>query len=276
MPDYRLFPHIYHRFWFKLSFLLQSSSYPTAENNRFHNPYYKSFNYECKKLYTHSIDKKTLAKYLDFANHHQEATPDDIKKLCQVVNQYHFHSAFVNPYYVSLAKQIVNQDQVVGTVISFPLGQETTEIKLQQIQDAIKNGADELDISMNVGLFKSGNETAILDEMKSIITTAKQLKTIVAVKFIIETGLLTDDQIKKAAELVLQSGADFVKTCSGMGPRGATLKDVQLIKQAVGEKIKIKVAGGVDTYQEAIDFINAGVSRIGTSHAVQIIDNIPL
>lgn len=93
-------------------------------------------------------------------------------------------------------------------------------------------------------------------------------------KFIIETGFLTEEEIKKASELVLKSGADFIKTCSGWGPRGTTLRDVELIKKAVGEKIKIKVAGGIDTYQEAVDFISAGVNRIGTSKAIKIIKEL--
>ena len=114
-------------------------------------------------------------------------------------------------------------------------------------------------------------EDEVLEEMEAVIVGAKNIKRSVLVKFIIETGLLTDEEIKKASELVFQSGADFVKTCSGMGPRGASLEDVALIKEVVGGKIKIKVAGGVDTYQEAVDFIKAGADRIGTSRAVEIV-----
>jgi len=107
--------------------------------------------------------------------------------------------------------------------------------------------------------------------MKAVNTAAKEIRRNVIVKFIIETGFLTDEEIKKASELVLKSGADFVKTCSGWGPRGARLEDVKLIREAIGDKIKIKVAGGIDTYQEAVDFINAGASRIGTSRAAEIV-----
>ncbi len=222
-----------------------------------------------------------LAQYLDFANHHQNATEQDVKRLCEKVLQYGFHSAFVNPYFVSLVKELVRGKAAVGTVVSFPLGQESQEIKVASALWAVKNGADELDVSMNIGLFKQGKYDETLDEMKTIVTEVKKAylsngrgKDTPLVKFIIETGWLTDDEIKKASELVLNSGADFVKTCSGLGPRGGTIHDVELIKSVVGDRIKIKVAGGVTTYQQTIEFINAGASRLGTSHAVAIVNGL--
>jgi len=220
------------------------------------------------------MDKKTLASYLDFANHHQEATPEDIKILCQKVRQYGFHSAFVNPCYVALAKDLLSEG-IVGTVISFPLGQDTRDIKILAAINAVRIGADELDVMMNVGLFKAGRHAEVLEEMKAIVEAVKNIKKSAVVKFIIETGLLNNEEIKKAAKLIFKSGADFVKVCSGWGPRGASLKDVKLVKSVVKGKIKIKVAGGVDTYKEAIDFIKAGVDQIGTSHAVEIINECP-
>ena len=220
------------------------------------------------------MDKKILAKYLDFANHNQGATEADIKILCQKVIEYGFHTAFVNPYYISLAKGLLGGQGAVGTVVSFPLGQESREIKMASAIWAVKSGADELDVSMNVGLFKDKKYDEGLNEMKMIVSNVKELGKNSIVKFIIETGCLTDEEIKKASELVLLSGADFVKTCSGMGPRGASLKDVELIKSVVGEKIKVKVAGGVVNLDQAMGFIQAGVSRIGTSHAIDIVEGI--
>ncbi len=220
------------------------------------------------------MDKKILAKYLDFANHNQGATEADIKILCQKVIEYGFHTAFVNPYYISLAKGLLGGQGAVGTVVSFPLGQESREIKMASAIWAVKSGADELDVSMNVGLFKDKKYDEGLNEMKMIVFNVKELGKNSIVKFIIETGCLTDEEIKKASELVLLSGADFVKTCSGMGPRGASLKDVELIKSVVGEKIKVKVAGGVVNLDQAMGFIQAGVSRIGTSHAIDIVEGI--
>lgn len=216
------------------------------------------------------MDKQTLANYLDFANHHQGAQPEQIKELCRQVKEHGFYSAFVNPCYVGLARKLMGEGKV-GTVIAFPLGQETKTIKVAAAVEAIKNGADELDVSMNVGLFKAGKFMEVREEMKQVVQEVKSLKESALVKFIIETGLLSSEEIKKASELVWQAGADFIKTCSGFGPRGAKLSDVDLIKSVVGKQLKIKVAGGVDTKQEAMSFIERGVSRIGTSHAQEII-----
>ena len=218
------------------------------------------------------MDPQKLAKYLDLANHHQDTTPEAIGKLCEEVKKYGFNSAFVNPCYLSLARELLGNEGKVGTVISFPLGQDTQNTKILAAIDAVKKGADELDICMNVGLFKGGESEKALEEMKAVVQAVKDMKATAIVKFIIETGFLTDEEIKKASQLVLESGADFVKTNSGMGPRGASLEDVKLIKEAIGDKIKIKVAGGIDTLKEATDFIQAGVDRIGTSKAVEIIE----
>jgi len=217
------------------------------------------------------MKSESLAQYLDLANHRQEATPEEIRKLCRAVKKYRFHSAFVNPCYLELAKEVLEGTAALGTVVAFPLGQETQNIKVLTAIEAAKNGADELDVSMNVGWFKSGQSEKVLQEMKKIIEAAKNIKKKTLIKFIIETGLLSDEEIKKASQLVLKSGADFIKTNSGWGPRGACLKDVELIRAAVGKKIKVKVAGGIDTLKEATDFIEKGADRIGTSKAVAII-----
>jgi deoxyribose-phosphate aldolase len=218
-----------------------------------------------------SVNKQKLATHLDLANHHPDATPEDIKKLCQSVLKHGFNSAFVNPYFVKLAREQIGEKGKVGTVVGFPIGQDTKAVKAVGAIDAAKNGADELDISMNVGLFKAGDDQAVFTEMQAVIEAAKSYQKTVLVKFIIETGFLTDDEIKKASELVLKSGADFVKTCSGWGPRGAKIKDVELIKSAIGDRVKIKVAGGIHTYQKAIAFLEEGANRIGTSKAIEIV-----
>jgi len=211
-----------------------------------------------------------LASYLDLANHHADATPEQIKELCQNVVKYKFNSAFVNPVYVPLAKRHLPHAKV-GTVISFPLGQDAVDIKLAAVKLATRDGADELDISANVALFKTASWDQATAEMTQLVTAAKAVNSHIIVKFIIETGYLTPDEIKRAALTVLQSGANFVKTCSGMGPRGATLEDVKLIRQAIGSKIKVKVAGGISTYKQALSFIAAGADRIGTSKAIEIV-----
>jgi deoxyribose-phosphate aldolase len=220
------------------------------------------------------MDAKILANYLDLANHHAEATPQDIKDLCRKVKEFGLHSAFVNSCYVSLAKNELEGIASVGTVISFPLGQDSRDTKVVAAIEAAKSGANELDVSMNVGLFKAGESQTVLEEMKAIVEAAKAINKDIIVKFIIETGLLTGEEITKASLLVLESGADFIKTNSGLGPRGASLEDIEIIKEAVGDKIKIKAAGGIDILEEAESFIKAGVSRIGTSHAVEIVTGI--
>lgn len=221
-----------------------------------------------------------LASHLDLANHHINATPDEIKALCAHVIKYGFNSAFVNPYYIPLAKQTLAGHGKVGTVISFPLGQDTLATKLFAVADAISQGADELDIAPN-------NALLLLDEMMTIVKAARKINNIIVIKFILETGYLTDDQIKAGAKTILASGADFVKICSGMGPRGANLNDVKLVREVLRSLAKpdrasldrislretrIKVAGGIDTYEEAKAFIDAGADRIGTSAAVKIIE----
>lgn len=209
-----------------------------------------------------------IAAQLDLANHHSTATEGDIKDICEKVKQYGFNSAFVNPYFIQFAKTLGVK---VGTVISFPLGQETFSVKVGCTESYVSLGADELDVSLNVGFIKSGKWADSLVEMKAIVETARSINSLVIIKFIPECGFLTDDEIKRTAELMVDSGADFFKTCSGMGPRGATIKDVTLVREAVGNKLKIKVAGGIENYDQAKSFIAAGANRIGTSHAVEII-----
>lgn len=217
------------------------------------------------------MDPKTLASHLDLANHHADSTFSAIEDICDKVKKYGFNAVFVNPCYVSLARQKMGPDGKVGTVVSFPLGQDSPEIKIAAAKAAAVNGADELDISLNVGLIKAGRWDESSEEMRNIVREVKAIDQKKIVKFILETGYLTDEEIKKTSVLILKSGADFVKTNSGMGPRGVIIKDVELIKQATEGKIKIKVAGGVDTLDEAIALINAGASRIGTSKAVEIV-----
>jgi deoxyribose-phosphate aldolase len=223
------------------------------------------------------MDRATLAKYLDFANHYADASYDDIEVLCDHVVKYGFNAAFVNPFYISSAQkyayEILKKKIKIGTAISFPLGQETLGTKIASALEAVKNGVDEIDVSTNTGLLNFDQDELYSEELKQIVEAVKNQRKETVVKFIIETGLvLFEDRIKKAAEMILRSGADFVKVCSGMGPRGASLKDVELVKSVVGDKIKIKVAGGIDTLKEAVDFIQAGVSRIGTSKAIEIIE----
>ncbi|MBI3577419.1 deoxyribose-phosphate aldolase [Candidatus Gottesmanbacteria bacterium] len=213
----------------------------------------------------------SLARSLDLANHHGNATCADIKAICAAVLEYGFNGAFVNPVYIGLAKEKLGDKAKVGTVISFPLGQDALAVKQEAAKAALASGADELDIVPNLGRFLEARADKLLAEMKAIVVAVKEARKDAIVKFILETGYMTDEQIAEGAKLVVESGADFVKICSGMGPRGASIHDVEIVRKAVGPDMKIKVAGGIDTRQEAEAFISAGANRIGTSHAVEIV-----
>jgi deoxyribose-phosphate aldolase len=210
----------------------------------------------------------SLAQYLDFANHRADATPADIETLCAKVIEHGFHAAFVNATYITLAK---SKGVRVGTVVSFPLGQDTIAAKVAATNEAVQLGADELDIVPNLGTFLSGDTNGFFHDMKEIIDAAHMVGRPVIVKFILEPGLLEKKQLAQAALLVQKSGADYVKIGSGMGPREPSVEDVRIVRKAVGADMKIKVAGGITTYEKAKTFIDAGVTRIGTSHAIEIV-----
>lgn len=216
----------------------------------------------------------SIAPHLDLANHHASATPTDIKTICANVLKYGFNGAFVNPYYISLARECLDGRAKVGTAFSFPLGQDTLEMKIFAARESIRLGADELDIVPNNGLLLSeAGFGQYREELKTIVDAVRATRPDGIVKFIIETGFLEEVLIKRAAEAIVASGADFVKICSGMGPRGASLDDLRLVKEAIGNApIRIKVAGGIDTIEEARGFLAAGAHRIGTSKAVEIMD----
>lgn len=218
----------------------------------------------------------SLAPYLDFANHRANATPKDIEKLCKDVLTYGFHAAFVNATYIITAKKALEGKAVVGTVISFPLGQDTTTTKVAAANNAASLGADELDVVPNLGFFLAGDENGFLQDMTAVVEGARMLGKPIIVKFILEPAFFDDlpdkkEKMQRAAELIKASGADYVKIGSGMGPRNPTLEDFMIVKEVVGNSIKIKVAGGITSKEVAEKFIAAGVTRMGTSHAIEIV-----
>jgi len=228
-------------------------------------------------------------KVLDFANHRADATEEDIKTLCGTVLQYGFNSAFVNPTHVALARKLLEDKAKVGTVISFPLGQDVRDVKIHSIREAIQAGTDELDIVPDISRVKEEKYDLFKEELTALVAAAKSMRKDVVVKFIIETGLFVPEQflsldtpeiqkgkekIQKAALCIEQSGADFVKLCSGMAKRGVSVDDVTFIRTTVKPEMKIKGAGGIDTKEEALALLKAGANRLGTSHAVEIIKEI--
>ncbi|MEB3075608.1 deoxyribose-phosphate aldolase [Capnocytophaga gingivalis] len=203
-----------------------------------------------------------LAKYIDYTLLKATATPADIEKLCQEARQYGFFSVCVNSSYVPLVAQLLKGTDVkVCTVVGFPLGAMSTQGKLYETSTALAQGADEIDMVINLGLFLSGRTAKVLDE----IALLKQETADKVLKVIIETCYLNDDQKRLASQICVDAGADFVKTSTGFGTGGATLADVQLIKEVVGDRAKIKASGGIRNRETALQYIDLGVSRIGAS-----------
>ena len=211
---------------------------------------------------------KNLNKYIDHTNLKPDATKEAIIKLCEDAYRNEFASVCVNPAYVSLCKKVLEDTSVkVCTVIGFPLGQNTTEIKVLETQKAYDEGCDEFDMVINVSKLKDGDEAYVKNEIESVVKTAKG-KTI---KVIIETGLLTDEEKALATKISCEAGANFVKTCTGFSKGVATVNDVLIMKANVTNGVKIKASAGIRTREDAIALIEAGAERLGTSAGIEII-----
>lgn len=203
-----------------------------------------------------------IAKYIDYTLLKATATPTDIEKLCKEALEYGFYSVCVNSGYVPLAAEQLKGSKVnVCTVVGFPLGAMSTQAKLYETSVALSQGAQEIDMVLNIGLFLSGNVAKVLDE----IALLKQETGDRVLKVIIETCYLNDDQKRLASQVCVDAGADFVKTSTGFGTGGATLADVELIREVVGDHAKIKASGGIRDKQTALQYISLGVDRIGAS-----------
>lgn len=209
-----------------------------------------------------------INKYIDHTLLKPTALPEDIKQLCTEAKEYDFFSVCVNGSYVPLcAEELKGSDVKVCAVIGFPLGAMGKDAKVFEAKNCIENGADEIDMVINIGFMKAGMYQEVEDEIRAI----KQVMGDKVLKVIIENCYLTEDEKVKACELVMNAGADFVKTSTGFGTGGATLEDLKLMKKTVGDKIKIKAAGGVRDLDVAAAFISAGATRLGTSSGVQLV-----
>ncbi len=207
-----------------------------------------------------------LSSYIDHTLLKPTATKADILQICNEAKQYHFASVCVNPCWVKLCAEALKGSGVkVCTVIGFPLGANTSEIKAQEAALAIKEGASEVDMVINIGALKEGNTDYVYQDILAV-RKASEGKTL---KVIIETSYLTDEEKKTVCKLCAKSGADFVKTSTGFSSAGATAEDVKLMKEASG--IKVKASGGVRTKEDALKMIEAGASRLGASAGVKIV-----
>ncbi|MFX0198651.1 MAG: deoxyribose-phosphate aldolase [Candidatus Hodarchaeota archaeon] len=218
------------------------------------------------------LSKTELARMIDHTLLKAETTTKDILRICQEAKQFGFASVVVNPTYIKKAAESLKNSEVnVCTVVGFPLGASTTDVKVFEAQNALQNGADELDMVINVGSLKSGDFDLVLCDIKGIVDAADEK----VVKVIIETCYLTKEEKIKACQLAKDANAHFVKTSTGFGSGGATIEDVQLMRKVVGSNMGVKAAGGIRTYEDAIQMIRAGANRLGASAGVSIIEECP-
>ncbi len=213
---------------------------------------------------------KNVAGMIDHTLLKPDVTSSDIKILCNEAKKYSFASVCINPGYVALCSELLRGTDVkVCTVIGFPLGATTTEVKQFETEQAINNGADEVDMVINIGQLKQGNYDYVQKDVKAVVDTAKRRN--VLTKVIFEISLLTDEEKVKAALICKKVGADFVKTSTGFSTGGATVGDVALMKFVVGQDIGVKAAGGIRSKEDAEAMIASGADRIGASASVKIV-----
>jgi deoxyribose-phosphate aldolase len=218
------------------------------------------------------LTSKQIAGYIDHTLLKPDTTANDIRRLCEEALKYNFASVCVNPSYVKTCSELLDRGEVkVCTVAGFPLGATTTEIKAAETIQAVRNGAAEIDMVINIGRLKDGDKDYVLKDIKAVAGICRDNGVIS--KAIIETALLTDDQKILACGLSREAGADFVQTSTGFGLPGATVEDVALMYSAVREaNMGVKASGGIRDYNQAMAMINAGAARIGTSSGVEIFE----
>lgn len=210
-----------------------------------------------------------LGKYIDHTILKPEAKKSDVRKICEEALEYKFKAVCVNPLYVKFASEILkNSEVLVATVVGFPLGNNVTKVKELETQLAIEDGADEIDMVVNIPALKDKDYDLVKKDIEAVVKASKDK----IVKVIIETCLLTKDEIARVSELIVEAGADFVKTSTGFSTGGAELEDIRLIKSIVKDKAKIKASGGIRTKEKALKMIEAGADRIGASSSIKIVE----
>ncbi len=217
--------------------------------------------------------KQNLAAVIDHTLLKPEAAASDIDRLCEEALSYSFASVCVNPYWVSRANKLLKGSPVkVCTVVGFPLGSNTTVIKVQEALQARAEGAAEIDMVLNVGALRGGDQQSVYQDMREVAQVARPNDGLL--KVILETCLLTDDEKTTACRLAVEAGADFVKTSTGFSKAGATIADVRLMRAAVGEKVGVKASGGIRDFAALQGMLQAGATRIGTSAGVHILKEL--
>ena len=222
-------------------------------------------------MYSKRISPEELALMIDHTNLKPYATKKDISKLCSEAIKYQFGAVCVNSHYVMLCENLLKKSNVeIASVVGFPLGACSTETKVCETQNAIQNGATEIDMVLNIGLFKDKNYELVKDDIYKVVKAADGA----IVKVILETGYMTDEEIVEACKLVMEAEAHFVKTSTGFGPMGAYVDHVKLMRETVGKNFGVKAAGGIKNAKDAVRMINAGANRIGASAGVNIIESL--
>lgn len=213
----------------------------------------------------------SIASMVDHTLLKPDATAEQVKKLCMEAREYKFASVCVNTYYVPFVSKLLSGSGVkTCCVVGFPLGAMSTRGKVEETKDALENGANEIDMVINVGALKSGDYDYVMKDIEALVNAVRG-KAIL--KVIIETCLLNDEEKVKACTLSKIAGADFVKTSTGFSTGGATVEDITLMRQTVGPNLGVKASGGVKDYKTALAMIKAGATRIGTSSGVQIVQS---
>ncbi len=209
------------------------------------------------------------AKMIDHTALKADTTKAVVETLCKEAMEFSFASVCVNPTWVATCANLLKESTVkVCTVIGFPLGANTPEVKAFETKNAIENGADEIDMVINIGALKDGNLELVQKDIEAVVNAANGK----CVKVIIETCLLTKEEIVTVSKISKEAKATFVKTSTGFSTGGATVEDVALMKETVGEQLEVKASGGVRTYQDMIDVVNAGATRIGTSAGCKLVN----
>lgn len=213
---------------------------------------------------------KDIAQYIDHTILNADAVTADVEKICTEAKDYHFKTVCIQPYWVPYAAEQLEGSEVgITTVIGFPLGANATKVKAFEAKQAIKEGATEVDMVLNIGALKSEDYDTVLNDIKTVVDAVAGTAI---VKVIIETALLTKTEKVLASELAKKAGADFVKTSTGFSTGGATIEDVQLMRATVGPDMGVKASGGVRSYEDAIAMIEAGATRIGASSGIAIVE----
>lgn len=213
-----------------------------------------------------------MAKYIDHTILNADATEKDIQRICIEAKEYNFKTVCINPGWVDYAAHLLKGTDVgITTVIGFPLGANTSEIKAAEAKQAVEKGVSDVDMVINIGALKNEDYPTVLNDIKAVVD-AVDGKAIV--KVIIETSLLNKTEKIRVCELAKQAGADFVKTSTGFSTGGATLDDVKLMRATVGPKMGVKASGGVRSYEDAIAMIEAGATRIGASSGIAIVQGV--